>query len=95
MVIQQNMSFVNEGYTSLGETLKSRAAELSSSVQEVKGAQKEVDGMMMWLKDMKKTAASWNNAATEKDSVKTQLEQQKVQKCCCCSSNGLLHSIMF
>ncbi|XP_038593004.1 dystonin isoform X12 [Micropterus salmoides] len=77
MVIQQNMSFVNEGYARLGETLKSRAAELSSLVHEVKEAQKETEDMMKWLKDMKKTAASWNNAATEKDSVKTQLEQQK------------------
>lgn len=83
MVIQQNMSFVNEGYASLGDTLKSRAAVLSSSVQEVKDAQKETDDMMTWLKDMKKMAASWNNAATEKDSVKTQLEQQKVQKSGC------------
>lgn len=78
MVIQQNVSFVNEGYSTLGATLKSRAAELSSSVQEVKEAQKETDNMMTWLEDKKKTAASWNNAATEKDSVKTQLEQQKV-----------------
>ncbi|XP_069395298.1 dystonin isoform X17 [Paralichthys olivaceus] len=77
MVIQQNMSFVNEGYGNLGETLKSRAAELSSSVQKVSEAQKETEDMMTWLKDMKKTAASWNNAATEKESVKTQLEQQK------------------
>ncbi|XP_068423319.1 dystonin isoform X4 [Clinocottus analis] len=77
MVIQQNMSFVNEGYASLGETLKVRAAELSSSVQEVKEAQKETDNMLTWLRDMKKTAASWNNAATEKDSVKTELKQQK------------------
>ncbi|XP_037638602.1 dystonin isoform X20 [Sebastes umbrosus] len=78
MVIQQNVSFVNEGYSTLGATLKSRAEELSSSVQEVKEAQKETDNMMTWLEDKKKTAASWNNAATEKDSVKTQLEQQKV-----------------
>nr|XP_019946702.1 PREDICTED: dystonin [Paralichthys olivaceus] len=77
MVIQQNMSFVNEGYGNLGETLKSRATELSSSVQKVSEAQKETEDMMTWLKDMKKTAASWNNAATEKESVKTQLEQQK------------------
>ncbi|XP_034465448.1 dystonin isoform X9 [Hippoglossus hippoglossus] len=77
MVIQQNMSFVNEGYANLGETLKSRATELSSSVQEVTEAQKETEDMMTWLKDMKKTAASWNDAATEKESVKTQLEQQK------------------
>ncbi|XP_034538619.1 dystonin [Notolabrus celidotus] len=77
MVIQQNMSFVNEGYTSLGEKLKSGAAELSTSVEEVKDAQEETEDMMKWLKDMKKTAASWSSAPTEKDSVKTQLEQQK------------------
>ncbi|XP_028279612.1 dystonin isoform X3 [Parambassis ranga] len=77
MVIQQNLSFVNEGYADLGETLKSRAGQLSVLVQEVKEAQKETEDMMTWLKDMKKTAASWNNAAVEKDSVKTQLEQQK------------------
>uniref|UniRef100_A0A3Q1AK24 Dystonin n=1 Tax=Amphiprion ocellaris TaxID=80972 RepID=A0A3Q1AK24_AMPOC len=77
MVIQQNMSFINEGYTNLGETLKSRAGQLSSLVNEVKEAQKETEEMMTWLKDKKKTAASWNNAVTGKDSVKTQLEQQK------------------
>uniref|UniRef100_A0A669CDJ9 Dystonin n=1 Tax=Oreochromis niloticus TaxID=8128 RepID=A0A669CDJ9_ORENI len=77
MVIQQNMSSINEGYTDLGETLKNRSAQLSSLLQEVKEAQKETDDMMLWLKDMKKTAQSWNSAATEKDSVKTQLEQQK------------------
>ncbi|XP_058507341.1 dystonin isoform X8 [Solea solea] len=77
MGIQQNMSFVNEGYASLGEVLKSRATELSSSVRDVKEAQKDTEDMMTWLKDMKTTAASWNNAATERDSVKTQLEQQK------------------
>lgn len=100
-VIQQNMSFVNEGYASLGETLKSREAELSSSVQEMKEAQKETDNMMTWLKDMKKTAASWNKEATEKDSVKTQLEQQKVQKRCCRLPKGFkfnyvlnLHAIL-
>lgn len=79
MEIQQNMSFVNEGYSSLGEMLKSRVAELSSSVQEVNEAQKETEDMMTWLRDMKKTAASWTNAATERDAVKTQLEQQKVR----------------
>ncbi|XP_068183099.1 dystonin [Antennarius striatus] len=78
MVIQHNMSFINEGYASLGEMLKCRAAELSGSVQEVKEVKKETDDMIEWLNDMKKTAASWNSTDTEKDSVKTQLEQQKV-----------------
>ncbi|KAM3606228.1 uncharacterized protein V6R79_013141 [Siganus canaliculatus] len=77
MVIQQNMTHVNEGYGSLGEMLKGRAAELSGSLHDVREAKKETDDMLKWLKDMKKTAASWNSAATEKDSVKTQLEQQK------------------
>ncbi|KAM4591383.1 dystonin isoform 4-T4 [Odontesthes bonariensis] len=77
MGIQQNMSFISEEYTNLGETLKSREEQFSSLLQKVKEAQKETEDMMSWLRDMKKTAASWNNAATEKDSVKTQLEQQK------------------
>uniref|UniRef100_A0A3Q2DDV9 Dystonin n=1 Tax=Cyprinodon variegatus TaxID=28743 RepID=A0A3Q2DDV9_CYPVA len=77
MGIQQNMSFVTEGYTNLGDTLKNRMEQLSDVLQEVKETQKETEKMMTWLKDMKNTAASWNAAAAEKDSVKTQLEQQK------------------
>lgn len=79
MGIQQNMSFVTEGYTNLGDTLKNRMEQLSDVLQEVKETQKETEEMMTWLKDMKNTAASWNAAAAEKDSVKTQLEQQKVK----------------
>lgn len=79
-MIQQNMSFVNEGYESLGERLRRRAAELKGSVCDFREAKKETDNMITWLKDMKKTAASWNNSAGQKDSVKTQLEQQKVLK---------------
>uniref|UniRef100_A0A1A8URY6 Dystonin n=1 Tax=Nothobranchius furzeri TaxID=105023 RepID=A0A1A8URY6_NOTFU len=78
MGIQQNMSFVSEGYTDLGETLKGQKEQLSVLLQKVKEAQIEMRDMMTWLKDMNKTAGSWNSAATEKDSVKTQLEQQKV-----------------
>lgn len=79
MGIQQNMSFVNEGYASLGETLNSQKEQLSGLLREVKETQKEAEDMMTWLKDMKKTAESWNSAAAGKDSVKTQLEQQKVK----------------
>ncbi|XP_045578876.1 dystonin isoform X29 [Salmo salar] len=77
MVVQQNMSYINEGHKSLGELLNDRAAELSGLVQQVAEAQKETDAMITWLKDMKKTTASWNSASTEKDAMKTQLEQQK------------------
>lgn len=89
MGIQQNMSFVNDGYESLGETLRSRTAELKSSVDEFREAKQETDDIMTWLKDMKKTAASWNDAPAGKDSVKTQLEQQKVLKFQCHSLSGL------
>ncbi|XP_061693198.1 dystonin [Syngnathoides biaculeatus] len=78
MTIQQHMSSVNERYSCLGDTLKSQAAELNGSVRELKDAKKETENMMTWLEDMKTTAASWKNGATEKDAVKTQLEQQKV-----------------
>uniref|UniRef100_A0A8C8D9H4 Dystonin n=1 Tax=Oncorhynchus tshawytscha TaxID=74940 RepID=A0A8C8D9H4_ONCTS len=78
MVVQQNMSYINEGHERLGELLKDRAAELSGLVQQMAEAQKETDAMITWLKDMKKTTASWNSASTEKDAMKTQLEQQKV-----------------
>lgn len=81
MVIQQNMSYINEGYESLGEMLQSRVSDLRSSVNEFTDAKNETDDMMAWLKKMKKTAASWNNVPSEKDSVKTQLEQQKVAVC--------------
>ncbi|XP_052330106.1 dystonin-like isoform X21 [Oncorhynchus keta] len=77
MVVQQNMSYINEGHESLGELLKDRAAEVSGLVQQMAEAQKETDAMITWLKDMKKTTASWNSASTEKDAMKTQLEQQK------------------
>ncbi|XP_075874847.1 dystonin isoform X6 [Nelusetta ayraudi] len=77
MVIQQNMSHVNDGYESLGETLRSRESELRSSGDEFRAAKNETDDMMAWLREMKKTAATWNKAASEKDSVKTQLEAQK------------------
>lgn len=80
MVIQQSMSHVNDGYKGLGETLKSRELELRTSVDEFRAAKSETDDMMAWLREMKQTAATWNNVASEKDSVKTQLEQQKVPK---------------
>ncbi|KAJ8013741.1 hypothetical protein DPEC_G00032940 [Dallia pectoralis] len=77
MVVQQNMSYINEGYRNLGDLLKSRAAELSGLVQEVTEAQAETDAMVTWLTGMKKKAALWNSASTEKDAMKTQLDQQK------------------
>lgn len=79
MVIQQNMSHVNGGYESLGETLRSRKSELRASVNEFRVAKSETDDMMAWLREMKKTVATWNNVPSEKDSMKTQLQQQKVE----------------
>ncbi|XP_028324054.1 dystonin isoform X5 [Gouania willdenowi] len=77
MMIQQNMTHVSEGYANLGETLRCRAEQLNSLVKEEKEAQNETEDMMTWLREMKKSATSWNGKATEKESVKSQLEQQK------------------
>ena len=78
MVIQQNMSYVSEGYTTLEGRLRSSAAQLSELLEGVKETQKEADLMVAWLGDMKHKAASGNSEAGEKGSVKAQLEQQKV-----------------
>ncbi|XP_030234351.1 dystonin isoform X7 [Gadus morhua] len=77
MVIQQNMSYVSEGYTTLEGRLRSSAAQLSELLEGVKETQKEADLMVAWLGDMKHKAASGNSEAGEKGSVKAQLEQQK------------------
>ncbi|XP_066534474.1 dystonin [Hoplias malabaricus] len=77
MLVQQNMSYVSEGYKNLGELLNSRSSELSTLLLKVRGAHNEAESMLQWLEDMKKTAASWSSEPTAKDSVKTQMEQQK------------------
>lgn len=76
--MQQNMSYVSEGYRTLGELLKTRSSELSDLLLRVRGAHNEAESMLQWLEDIKKTAASWRSEATVKDSVKAQIEQQKV-----------------
>ncbi|KAL6487581.1 hypothetical protein MHYP_G00042070 [Metynnis hypsauchen] len=77
MLVQQNMSCVSEGYRNLGDLLKGRSSELNALLQKVRGAHDEAESMLQWLEDMKKTAASWSSEPTVKDSVKTQMEQQK------------------
>ncbi|KAL7877335.1 hypothetical protein SRHO_G00039780 [Serrasalmus rhombeus] len=77
MLVQQNMSCVSEGYRNLGDLLKGRSSELNALLHKVRGAHDEAESMLQWLEDMKKTAASWSSEPTVKDSVKTQMEQQK------------------
>lgn len=78
-VVQQSMTQVTEGYGTLGELLRAREAELSQRVGDMKEAREQGDTMKTWLEDMKKKAASWNSTgASGKDSVKAQMEQQKV-----------------
>uniref|UniRef100_A0AAR2JP14 Dystonin n=1 Tax=Pygocentrus nattereri TaxID=42514 RepID=A0AAR2JP14_PYGNA len=84
MLVQQNMSCVSEGYRNLGDLLKGRSSELNALLQKVRGAHDEAESMLQWLEDMKKTAASWSSEPTVKDSVKTQMEQQKVDKVLFC-----------
>uniref|UniRef100_A0A8B9KKY6 Dystonin n=1 Tax=Astyanax mexicanus TaxID=7994 RepID=A0A8B9KKY6_ASTMX len=79
VLVQQNMLCVSEGHRNLGELLKARSSQLNSLLLKVRGAHNEAESMLQWLEDMKKTAESWSSEPTAKDSVKTQMEQQKVE----------------
>lgn len=80
-VVQQSMTQVTEGYGTLGELLRAREADLSRRLGDMKEAREQGGAMKTWLADMKKKAAASCNAAgaSGKDSVKAQMEQQKVQ----------------
>ncbi|XP_064173955.1 dystonin isoform X26 [Anguilla rostrata] len=77
MLVQQSMSYINEGYEALGERLKGRAGELDSASRKVREAREEADTLAGWLRDMKNTLASWGPVSTETGSMKTQMEKQK------------------
>ncbi|XP_066552919.1 dystonin isoform X4 [Amia ocellicauda] len=77
-VIQQNMSYINDGYENLGAILKGRAEELGGLLQNLQETQKDATSVMQWLEDMSKTAASWDAVSTEANTMKEQMEQQKV-----------------
>lgn len=80
MVVQQSMAHVSEGYGALGELLRAKEAELSQAHGDMREARVQGAAMKTWLEDMKKTAASSRAAgAAGKDSVKAQMEQQKVR----------------
>ncbi|TSN48476.1 Dystonin [Bagarius yarrelli] len=76
-LVQQNISCINEDYTSLGELLKTRSSELSALLLKVQGVQDQAQSTLQWLENMKKTAVSWNSEPAGKESMKMQLEQQK------------------
>ncbi|XP_030626347.1 dystonin [Chanos chanos] len=78
LLVQQNMSYISEGYDSLGELLRARVSELNSLLAKVQGARQEAVAMLEWLEGMKKTASSWSPGQAGNESVKTQIEQQKV-----------------
>ncbi|XP_051506822.1 dystonin-like [Myxocyprinus asiaticus] len=78
MLVQQNMSSINSSYENLGELLKARSSELSALLKKVQGVHEQADSLLQWIKDTKKTATSWNNRPSGNDSVKTQIEQQKI-----------------
>lgn len=80
MLVQQNMSGINSSYEDLGELLKARSSELNALMKKIQGVHEQTDSLMKWIEDTKKTAASWRNHPSGKDSVKTQMEQQKVNR---------------
>ncbi|XP_047667970.1 dystonin isoform X24 [Tachysurus fulvidraco] len=77
ILVEQNMSSINEDYSSLGELLKTRSSELSGLLLKVQGVQNEAHSTLQWLENMKKTAVSWNSEPAGKDTMKMQIERQK------------------
>ncbi|GAA6101616.1 dystonin isoform X17 [Tachysurus ichikawai] len=77
ILVEQNMSSINEDYSSLGELLKTRSSELNGLLLKVQGVQNEAQSTLQWLENMKKTAVSWNSEPAGKDTMKMQIERQK------------------
>ncbi|XP_048061846.1 dystonin isoform X4 [Megalobrama amblycephala] len=78
MLVQQNMSCINSSYEHLGELLKARSSEISAFLKKVQGVHEQAESLRQWMEDTKKTASSWSNHPSGKDTVKSQIEQQKV-----------------
>nr|XP_023651014.1 dystonin isoform X10 [Paramormyrops kingsleyae] len=77
MAVEQDLSHVNDGYKNLGELLKARANELNGVVLRVREAREDTGSIMKCLEEMKNTAASWDPVSAERNSMMTQMEQQK------------------
>ncbi|XP_016422390.1 dystonin [Sinocyclocheilus rhinocerous] len=73
MLVQQNMSYINNDYEHLGELLKARSSELSALLKRVQGVHDQAESLRQWMEDTKKTAAS-SNHPSGKDAVKSQIE---------------------
>uniref|UniRef100_A0A673MFR7 Dystonin n=1 Tax=Sinocyclocheilus rhinocerous TaxID=307959 RepID=A0A673MFR7_9TELE len=58
MLVQQNMSYINNDYEHLGELLKARSSELSALLKRVQGVHDQAESLRQWMEDTKKTAAS-------------------------------------
>uniref|UniRef100_A0A673GHH4 Dystonin n=1 Tax=Sinocyclocheilus rhinocerous TaxID=307959 RepID=A0A673GHH4_9TELE len=76
--ISHNMSYINNNYEHLGELLKARSSELGALLKRVLGVHDQAESLRQWMEDTKKTATSLSNHPSGKDTVKSQIEQQKV-----------------
>uniref|UniRef100_A0A671KRT7 Dystonin n=1 Tax=Sinocyclocheilus anshuiensis TaxID=1608454 RepID=A0A671KRT7_9TELE len=76
--VKQNMSYINNNYEHLGELLKARSSELGALLKRVLGVHDQAESLRQWMEDTKKTATSLSNHPSGKDTVKSQIEQQKV-----------------
>uniref|UniRef100_A0A671PU66 Dystonin n=1 Tax=Sinocyclocheilus anshuiensis TaxID=1608454 RepID=A0A671PU66_9TELE len=70
MLVQQNMSYINNDYEHLGELLKARSSELSALLKRVQGVHDQAESLRQWMEDTKKTAASLSGCQ-----VQVQLQQ--------------------
>ncbi|KTF96961.1 hypothetical protein cypCar_00005784 [Cyprinus carpio] len=80
MLVQQNMSSINNDYEHLGEHLKARSSELSALLKRVQGVHDQAETLRQWMEDTKKTATSLSNHPSGKDAVfEDNMKQKQVQ----------------
>ncbi|GCC28901.1 hypothetical protein chiPu_0007335 [Chiloscyllium punctatum] len=78
IAIQQNIADVNHQYEKMGSLLKDKENQLETMLAQRQEIQEEANLVKEWLESMDKRAASWDTLPTETESIKEQVEQQKI-----------------
>ncbi|XP_060708162.1 dystonin isoform X12 [Hemiscyllium ocellatum] len=78
IAIQQDIADVNHQYEKMGGLLKDKENQLETMLAQRQEIQEEANLVKEWLESMDKRAASWDTLPTETESIKEQVEQQKI-----------------
>ncbi|XP_043537219.1 dystonin isoform X4 [Chiloscyllium plagiosum] len=78
IAIQQDIADVNHQYEKMGGLLKDKENQLETMLAQRQEIQEEANLVKEWLESMDRRAASWDTLPTETESIKEQVEQQKI-----------------